>query len=253
MLTPFPAANHLIDRLLAEQRAVLGARLAGLYVFGSLAVGGFDPRTSDVDCAAAAASDLTPAERGALAAAHRRLFDSGLPLAGRLECSYLPLAALRRHDPSGACYPRVERGSPDLTSQPHDMDWIINRHCLREYGLAAAGPHPKTLIDPVAPSQLRAAARDLLAWWWGQQLEDTRRVAQPGYQRYAALSVCRILYTLAAGGIASKPAAARWALQTLPARWHALIEDAIDGAQPFDRLDETLAFIRFAISQAEKQ
>ena len=42
--------------------------------------------------------------------------------------------------------------------------------------------------------------------------------ASQGYQAYAILSMCRVLYTLEFGTVVSKPAAARWAQGTLDER-----------------------------------
>jgi hypothetical protein len=65
--------------------------------------------------------------------------------------------------------------------------------------------------------------------------------------------MCRILYTLEYGTVASKPAAARWARGTLGERWVALIERAVNW-QPgdsMDRLNETLEFIRYTLAHSQ--
>src|SRR6476469_2135867 len=55
-----------IERLLADVlagiRNMLGARLVGLYLYGSLATDGFEPGISDVDLLAATEGDVTPAD-----------------------------------------------------------------------------------------------------------------------------------------------------------------------------------------------
>ena len=47
--TPYADINALLDRLFEGMRAVLGEKLIGLYLFGSLAVGDFDYGSSDID------------------------------------------------------------------------------------------------------------------------------------------------------------------------------------------------------------
>jgi hypothetical protein len=37
---------------------------------------------------------------------------------------------------------------------------------LREHGVVLAGPPPRTLIDPVPPSELREAVLGILREWW---------------------------------------------------------------------------------------
>jgi hypothetical protein len=61
--------------------------------------------------------------------------------------------------------------------------------------------------------------------------------------------MCRSLYVLENGRVASKPEAARWAMDSLGEPWRGLISAAA-AWQPgleFDTLDETLGFIRFTL------
>ena len=58
--TPYPTVNALLDDLLTQARTVLGGELIGFYLDGSLALGDFDPETSDVDFIDAVARQLTP-------------------------------------------------------------------------------------------------------------------------------------------------------------------------------------------------
>jgi hypothetical protein len=70
------------------------------------------------------------------------------------------------------------------------------------------------------------------------------------YQAFAVLTMCRVLYTLHHGAIASKPVSARWALKTLETRWHGVIERALvwpDDPQD-DEFSAILDFIRFTVA-----
>ncbi len=156
--TPFPTVNVLLADLLAQMRPILGGDLIGLYLDGSLALGDFDPATSDVDFIAAIARPLSAAQSDALAAMHRQMRDSGRPFATELEGSYIPRPALRRHDPADATFANLERGSDEvLKYKTHHSDWVIHRTTVREHGIALFGPPPATLIDPVSPDDVRRA------------------------------------------------------------------------------------------------
>ena len=61
---------------------------------------------------------------------------------------------------------------------------------------------------------------------------DPTRLASRGYQSYIVLTLCRMLYTLQAGAVASKPAAARWAQAALGEPWAPLIERALANRHP---------------------
>ena len=103
------------------------------------------------------------------------------------------------------------------------------------------------MIDPVQPDDLRRAVLGFLREWWSPMLNDPARLRSGEYQAYAVLTMCRALYTLQRSEVVSKPAAARWAQETLGERWAALIAWALawhhDAAS--DKLNETLDLIRY--------
>ena len=47
--TPYPEVNVLLFRLLKEVQEALGEQFIGMYLYGSLASGDFDEKSSDVD------------------------------------------------------------------------------------------------------------------------------------------------------------------------------------------------------------
>jgi hypothetical protein len=69
------------------------------------------------------------------------------------------------------------------------------------------------------------------------------------YQAYAILTMCRALYTLETGAIASKPAAARWAQAALSETRSVSIERALAWrpGMPLEMLDETLDLIQYTL------
>lgn len=244
------AVDAIISRLRSGMQAALGDNLVGLYLYGSLALGDFSPITSDIDFLAAVAEDLLPGQIEALHKMHDQLATERW--GAEMEGSYIPLADLRRYTTGKTMHPHIDRGEA-LAIEQHDTDWIVQRFITREYGVVLLGPDPKTLIDPISQHQLRQAVLDLL-WWWEQQLVDTTRVSQSGYQAYAVLSMCRIRYTLAEGAVLSKPRAAQWALHNLHPCWQPLIQRALawQPGEALDQLAETLAFIRDTLASAKQ-
>ncbi len=142
--------------LLSSIQDVLGDQLVGLYLYGSLSSGDFDPASSDVDFLAvtygAIAEDDPVFER--LREMHTRIAASDLPFANHLEGSYIPDDALRRYDPATAWHPTIGSDWPFKIGF-HDANWVIERAIVRERGVILFGPPPETLIDPVSPQQLR--------------------------------------------------------------------------------------------------
>ncbi|MDO9349571.1 MAG: DUF4111 domain-containing protein, partial [Anaerolineales bacterium] len=115
------------------------------------------------------------------------------------------------------------------------------------------GPAPRTLIDPIPSDDLRQAILALLHGWAAPLLENPAEINSRGYQSYTVLSLCRILYTLHHGDVASKPVAAKWVQETLDERWTPLIDRAWVGRQnpglkaQADDVNETLEFIRYTL------
>lgn len=251
--TPYAPVNAILDQVYSGAQAILGDQFAGMILYGSLALGDFDLRKSDVDFVVVTAGELPAARLEALQRMHLQIASGSSKWANELEGSYIPLEAMRRFDPAAAWHPHIDRGSGSLEVRQHHSDWVIQRYSLREYGVVLAGPDPKTLIDPISPDDLRQAVRDT-RWWWERQLKDTRQVAGSGYQAYSVLTMCRMLYTLENGTITSKPQAARWARQALDGRFTALIDRALSwqpGA-PMDSLDETLDLIRHTLQRFDQ-
>ncbi|MDP9202759.1 MAG: DUF4111 domain-containing protein [Gemmatimonadota bacterium] len=256
--TPHIEVNELLDALMDSARGILGDQLVGAYLFGSATTADFD-RESDVDVVVVTADKLPDETFAALHTMHARIAAIDSWCATQLEVSYIPRRAIRRYDPADALHPRLDRGKEEtLHMMRHDADWVVQRHLIRERGLALLGPAPGTLIDPVSPDDLRRAMLELLPEWLGPMVEDPPHVRTRGYQSFIVLSTCRILYTLEHGNVLSKRAAALWGEKTLDARWTPLIRGAWIGRQNHNTapdaqdLTETWAFIRYAIERSKQ-
>ena len=252
--TSYPDVNAVLQELRAGLRSLLGKKLAGLYLYGSLAAGDFDPQTSDIDFTAVTAGPVSADELAGLRTLHERLAAGPSKWGAELEGYYLPRGDLRRYDPAQPPCPHIERGGK-LVVEPQDSDGTIQRHILREQGIVLAGPPPASLIDPVSPADLRWAVRTLFRNWWVPMVQDPIRLYHPGYHAYAVLTMCRMRYTIEHGTIVSKPAAAREALATWAARWAPLIERALAWQMRVEDVDETRALIEetaAALREAEE-
>jgi predicted nucleotidyltransferase len=251
--TPYPDVNALLRTLLSEVRAILGAGFLGMYLSGSLAMGDFD-ESSDIDVLVVTADALPEEVVSALAGMHERLSAANPRWGVELEVSYIPWRAVRRYDPADDLHPYIGRGE-SLRIEEHGREWDIQRRIIRERGIVLAGPAPLTLIDPLQPDDLRRAVLVTLREVWPQHFHDPVELHPRGYRSYIVLTGCRMLYTLEHGTVASKPVAARWAQDTLGARWKTLIEWAVAARRDphsggLDNLNETQDFIRYVIGCA---
>jgi hypothetical protein len=248
--TPYPDVNALLQALLIKVQGVLGAYFTGMIVHGSLANGDFNPHSSDIDILVVTSDELPAEMLPALRTMHAAFTASRMPWADEMEVSYIPQRALRRFDSANCNHPAL-RIDGSFEVDGHGAEWVIQRHIIREKGIALAGPSPQTLIDPVAPADLRHAQIKLLREWWVPQLSDPTLLRSSEYQAYAVLTMCRALYTLRHGEVATKPGAAQWAHQTLGEPWAMLIQQAAgwQRGMEMDELPKVLSFIRYTLAQ----
>lgn len=233
---------------------MLGTELVGMYLYGSLSLGDFDPGSSDIDFLVVTDHDLPAGTVTSLGAMHARIAASGLMWVDKLEGSYIPRAALRRYDPANNRHPTIGADWP-FGIRAHGSSWVIERSIVREHGVSISGPSPETLIDPVSPADVRAAVREALGGFWNEQLDgpEPEWLRTRQYQAFAILTMCRALYTLAHGTVVSKAVAAAWARATLPRPWPDLIATALVWRhdQSPDDMTMMLAFIRYTIERSE--
>lgn len=244
-----PEINQLLDELLVAVQSKLGSQFVGLYLHGSLALGDLTSTRSDIDFVVVTETPLLPDLIAALQVMHQSLYAIDNPWAKKLEGAYISRQAIQRYDPAEPEFPYVNQDRFSVGSL--GSDWVIQRHILRQHGIVVAGPPPITLVEPIDPAALCQAVVDNFHTWWLPMLEKPERLSTREYQAFAALTLCRTLFTLTYGEIPTKSAAAAWALTHLPLRWHALIQQALVwpvGEQP-DRLEETLAFLVYVSEQ----
>jgi predicted nucleotidyltransferase len=253
--TPYPEVNELLNLLLRNAKRILGEQFVGMYLYGSLASGDFDPETSDIDFLVVTSETLPEEKIAELEAMHNETWAISLKRAGELEGSYVPRDLIRRHDPDGAPCPTVNEGK--FFVDKRGSDWIIQRHVVREYGVVVEGPDPKTLIDSVSPGDIRKAVLGILQEWWFPMLEDPSWLRDHGgkYHAFAVITMCRVLHALEHGTIVSKPKAVQWARATVGAPWVGLIDKAVRVSRHEEEaafLDDTLDFIRFIEERTRK-
>lgn len=245
-----PDVTDLLEALARGTRDALGDNLVGVYPRGSLATGDFTP-ASDLDVLTVTERPVTDAELARLADMHARLAALPNPYAGRLELAYIDRGAVRRFAP-GQRHPTLYWGE-GLARSEHRSNWILERWAAREHGVPLLGPAPTTLIDPIAPDELRMAVRDRLRDWaaWADEPDS------PDWPIvYTVETLCRALHTLARGELSSKARAVAWAIASLPEPWRATVERSrqwrAQGTHDRAAVEpEVIWFVRWAASEGE--
>lgn len=223
--TAFPDLNELLEELVAAVRSILGDDFVGAYLTGSFALGAGDLQ-SDCDFLVVTEAGVTAEQERAL----RRLHDEIPTRPGHwphdLEGSYAPRADLGTLSALDRQWLYVDRGHRAMEWSTHcnteDVRWT-----LRERGITLAGPDPRELVAEVPADALRSRMRRLI----GSFLPDLSSWISfdiAWAQRYAVSTLCRMLYTLETGEVASKRAALEWGRQALSPAWRDLIQQVLD-------------------------
>ncbi|MEO8971601.1 MAG: aminoglycoside adenylyltransferase domain-containing protein [Ktedonobacteraceae bacterium] len=253
--TPYADINDLLDQLLSQMQVILGNRLVGLYLFGSLVAGDFDYDASDVDLVAAISTELTEKEFEQLEAMHLDIMNRYKRWDNRIEIGYIAVENLQKvqtHHPIALISP----GEP-FHIKVAENDWLINRSVLYEKGIALYGPLPQMIAVPI-PQEIRKHVMQKIVQEWRDWIQHAGAINKRPAQAFVILTMCRMLYTFKQGAFVSKKQAALWAMQELP-EWTSLIRDALLWRDDWRNEDvnhdatvtETLRFVHFTLGQCE--
>jgi len=220
--TPYPRVNLVLTDLFLRIRKVLGDKLVGLYLGGSLVLGDFDERISDIDLVAALSSDSADTEFDQLQQMHADFIGDHKEWYDRIEVCYISTDALKTVKFRTSPIVNISPGEP-MHRMESSKAWMMNWYLTREKSIILFGPSPKTIIEPISKEEYIQSVKDHMKLWdtWVKNMRD--RYAQAAY---VILTMCRALYAYKNGDQVSKIQAARWAQREL-SEWSDLIGHAL--------------------------
>ncbi len=256
-LTPYADINAVLYDFQQQIAVILGEYMVGMYVYGSLALGDFDPATSDIDFIVVTDGGISVDTFIALDRMHAQFTASDSAWAPMIEAAYIPQQILDPAISTDRLYPQLEHDDSQLKWLPRETGWAFQAETLREYGLAVSGADPKMLMNPVKRRDLHQAAYVIAAGWLEQSKSDPSWitwVTERSAQSFVVLTLCRFLFLLDQKRLASKPAAGRWGQTSLPEQYRGLIERSLKGKHDQrvtskSDLTKTLRLLQFAIDQ----
>lgn len=208
--------DEVLEELRDTARRVLAGDLIGIYLHGSFALGGADDE-SDCDFLVVTSTDVDADQMQAL-----RRFHADLPHRSgywntHLEGAYAPVADLADLGALDRAWPYVDHGGDEVRLDRHCNTEVL-RWTLYERPTVVDGPSSRTLVNRVPAATMRVAAARTISKainaWEHHELWDAWS------QRYAVVSLPRMLRTLIEGDVVSKPDAVAWAMEVLEPRWH---------------------------------
>jgi hypothetical protein len=223
--TQFAELNELLGQFVRQARSILGDNFVGAYLQGSFALGDADPY-SDCDFLVVVNGRLAPLQERRIRQLHAALPARPEHWAQHLEGSYAPRDELRSLSSLGRRWLFVDHGHREMEWSTHCNTEVV-RWILRKHGVRLAGPDPEALVDEVGPDVLRARMRQEVGDFLPEMLTWIT-LDSPWAQRYAVTTLCRILYTLETGEVASKRASLLWAKGNLDPRWQRLVVGTLE-------------------------
>jgi predicted nucleotidyltransferase len=225
-------------------RDVLGPRLVGVYVHGSIVLGGFNRQRSDVDVLVLCGGRMTRPQKAALGAA---LQDDALPCPAKgLELSVVR-RDVARHPSSRPPFEFHVTTAPednkclDGAARTGDPDLVLHFAVCRSSGrLIGCGPRAKEIFAEVPPSLV-----------FNQILRELEWSADEVPNEYAVLNACRAWKFAEDGTLVSKLEGGDWVLSRgVSAKGRILVNAALmlqrnQQASPLDP-DEVRRFV-FAV------
>lgn len=251
----YPDIGAFLDIILSRIQEILGERLVGLYLFGSLALGDFDYEISDLDLLAATAADLDENEFGDLEKMHDQLVKINPQWKNRLEIAYLSLHGLKTFKTQTSQAAIISPGEP-FHFKESEKHWLIDWYIVRKNGITLFGPPPASIIEPIEQAEFVQAVREQANEWrdYVKHAEHSRP-----FQGYVILTMCRAFYAVKNGEQVSKKQAALWTQKQLP-EWSSLIQNAIKWREKWRdenvnhelTFPEAKEFVHFIIDQIEE-
>jgi hypothetical protein len=241
-----------VEGILAFYRQSLGNNLIGFYLHGSLAMGCFNPVSSDIDFLAVVVNKLTTGEKKAIIN-YLLSIDNGSQ-ATSPEMNIVTqdnLTNFRYPTPFELFYDhawreRYANGVVDLEEQRCDGDLAMHCITIRERGICLYGkPIPEVI--PQIPAEIRIAfiGYDLK---WIEERIDTLPIS------YIVLNPCRAFAFLTEGKYMSKKEGGEWALSHLPANFSGIIQSALDSyASPHANTRPETGVLKEFLDYAKKE
>jgi hypothetical protein len=216
----------LLDDYVSLVNQHLPDLLRAFYLEGSIALGGFNERFSDIDFVAMLRRRINPSDIEALRHIHQ-VVEKNDPR-WKLSGSYLPSDALDCPDEFKS-HPYYRSGVLRLTRQ---FAWqSVEGWILKNHGIAVIGPEPQGLPFTVDWDLLIAKmVENLNSYWasWTKRPDGFIVMLSDWGIQWTVLGVLRQFYSFRENTITTKTKAGEYALTCLPIRWHPLVQEAID-------------------------
>lgn len=225
-LPKYSITHPLIIDLVSGIISILGKDgVAGIYLGGSLAIGGFDETKSDIDFLVVMQKLPSQQQIEQLTQLHSKIRNK---LANRLYTNYEGeyLTAEQVKSPLEKDITSLHLGSDGhFREEQQGPSLVVDLWKIRESGFVVIGPTPSSIIGGISVVDMLNAKKELFNSWWLPKLRG-KELMDDEYQAYAVLTMTRIMYGFVRRGEVSKKRSADWFTQEYP-QYSKLVEMAL--------------------------
>jgi hypothetical protein len=232
-------------------------RVYALSLYGSLALGDFARRVSDVDFLTVMVGPISEDEQTIIKALHQELLPADR-WAARMDGEYAELEQIEAGEFDAPCL-FVADGRLAGRRDVSKAGWLT----LIQQGISVIGPEPAAFVPDVPWVDLEQEMWTNLYGYWLPKAESRWLFLSSTWVAFAVLTLCRIVYTMERHAVTSKSAAAAYAHDALPPQWNRLICEAerLRSGTPgsplyrsrFTRAEETRRFMRAVVQLCEER
>jgi streptomycin 3"-adenylyltransferase len=219
------SVRSTVNNILAFYRQVLRDNLIGFYLHGSLAMGCFNPESSDVDFLAVVQRKLTVTNK-------KNIIDYLLSIDNGSSPPAPEMSIVTQDSLDNLAYPsafelhysnswreRYLSGKVDWAEPRNDADLVMHYLAIQRRGVCLYG-RPVEEVFPEIPREMSIASLNQDLDWITERI-DSLPVT------YVVLNPCRALAFLTEGILMSKKEGGEWAISHLPHEFSTLINQAL--------------------------
>ncbi|MCG7406207.1 DUF4111 domain-containing protein [Paenibacillus sp. ACRRX] len=240
--------------------------IEGLYIYGSVAMGDYSLRLSDIDFIAVTHKRMTDEDILTVERVHRKV--NRAYKKPNLNGIYITWDELGKRAEEVEPFPYYCDGRMHRSGY-FEMN-LVTWYGLKTHGIALIGPTTKELPYEVSWQQLIQDMQHNLQTYWMSWIKRSHAMLKDRIGLYlfrsqvewGVLGISRLFYTFREQDITSKRLAGEYALRVVPEQWHPIIKDAIDYREGIRsssyrsravRKADTLSYMEYIISECTKE
>lgn len=214
----------LLHEYQQKLKNIFGDKIYGIYLYNSVALGGFDEKKSDIDFVTVLNQEFEDKDIPLIKEIHSSLIKK-YKHADKMEGMYLHKNKIGKLN--SEIEPYLYFCDRELQNYGYyDMNYVT-WWTLKHNGIAIDSPEIDTLDIDVNWNKLLETMDYNLNEYWKKKLDEKDIFLQDEWVEFAVLTLCRIFYTLENKSIVTKLQSVQFVLENIPQKYKMIIQEGI--------------------------